>query len=156
MSDTCRLFSPFGDPWPSCLLPSHNLDSILKSRDITLSTQMHLVKAMIFFSSHVWMSELDHKEYWVRNNWCSWTLVLEETLESSLGCNEIKPVNPKGNQSWIFIGRIDAEAKAPIIRPLDVKNWLTGKDYDAGKDWRQEKRTTKDEMVGWHHWLNVH
>ena len=103
------------------------------------------------------MWELDHKEYWVPKNWCSWTVVLEKTLESPLGCNEIKPVNPKENQSWTFIGRANADAEAPILWPLDANNWLTGKDPDAGKEWRQEEKgTTEDEMVGWHHWLKVH
>ena len=91
-----------------------NLDSIIKSRDITLPTKVHLVKAMIF-SSHEWMCELDHKESWAPKNWCFWTVVLEKTLESPLNCKEIKPVNPKGNQFWIFIGKIDAEAEAPIL-----------------------------------------
>ena len=90
-------------------------------------------------------------------NWCFWTLVLDKTLESPLDCKEIQPVNPKGNQSWIFIGRTDAEAETPIVWPPDAKNWLTGKDPDAEKDWRQkEKGTTEDEMVGWHHWLDGH
>ena len=88
-------------------------------------------------------------------NWCFWTMVLEKTLESSLDCKEIKPVNPKGNQSWIFIGRNDAEAETPILWPPDVENWLTGKDPDAGKDWGPEKKgMTEDEMVGQHYWLN--
>ena len=101
------------------------------------------------------MWELDHKESWAPKNWCFWTVVLEKTLESPLDCKEMKPVNPKGNQSWIFIGRTDAEA--PIFWLPDVKNWLIGKDTDAGKDWRQEeKEMTEDEMVGWHHWLNGH
>ena len=103
------------------------------------------------------MWDLDHKESWVPKNWCFWTVVLEKTLESPLDCEEIKPVNPKGNQPWIFIGRTDAEAETPILWPPDVKNWLLGKDLDAGKDWRQEKKgTTEDEMVGWHHWLDGH
>ena len=90
-------------------------------------------------------------------NWCFWTVVLEKTLESPLDCKEIKPVNPKGNQSWILTGRTDAEAEeAPILRPPDAKSQLIGKDPDAGKDWRQEKGTTEDEMVGWHHRLNGH
>ena len=93
-----------------------------------------------FSSSHVWMWVLDHKESWVPKNWCFWTVVLDKTLESPMNCKEIKPVNPKGNQSWIFIGRTDAEAEAPILRPPDVKNWLIGKDPDAGKDWRQEEK----------------
>ena len=99
------------------------------------------------------MWELDHKEGWAPKNWCFWTVVLEKTLESPLECKEIKPVNPKGNWSWIFIGKTDAEAEAPILWPPDVKkNWLIGKDPDAGRDWRQkEKGTTEDEMVGWHH-----
>ena len=96
------------------------------------------------------------KESWELKNWCFWTVVLDKTLESLLKCKEIKPVNPKGNQSWIFIGRTDAEAETPILWPPDVKNWLVGKDPDDGKDWRQEKGMTKDEMVGWYHWLNGH
>ena len=107
-----------------------------------------------FSSGHVWMWELDSKESWVLRNWCFWTVVLEKTLESPLDCKEIKPVNCKEIQSWIFIGRTDAEAEALILWPLDAKNWLTGKDPDAGKDSEQEKRATEDEMVGWHHWLN--
>ena len=94
--------------------------------------------------------------YWLPKNWCFWTVVLEKTLESSLDC-KIKPVNPKGNQSWIFIGRNDAEAEAPILWPPNVKNWFLGKDPDAGKDWRQEEKgMTEDEMVGWHYWLDGH
>ena len=127
-----------------------NLDSILKSRDITLSTKVHLVKA----SSHVWMWQLDYKESWMLKNWCFWTVVLEETLERPLD-SKIKPVNPKGNLPSIFIGRTDAKDEAPILWPSDAKNWLLGKDPDAGKDWRWEgKGTTEDEMVGWHHWLD--
>ena len=103
------------------------------------------------------MWELDYKESWVPKNWCFWTVVLEKTLESPLNCKEIHPVHPKGNQSWIFIGRTDAEAKTPILWPPDVKNWLIGKDSDAGNDWRwEEKGMTEDEMVGWHHWLDGH
>ena len=101
------------------------------------------------------MWDLDNKKGWVLKNWCLRTVVLEKALESPLGCKEIKPVNPKGNQPWIFIGKTDAEAEAPILWPPDVKNWLIGKDPDAGKDWRQqEKGMTEDEMVGWHRWLN--
>ena len=108
-----------------------------------------------FSSGHVWMWELDHKESWVPKNWCFGIVVLEKSLQSPLDCKEIKPVHPKGNQSWIFTGRTDAEAEAPILWPRDVKNWLTGKDPDAGKDWRwEEKGMTEDEMIGWHHWLN--
>ena len=108
-----------------------------------------------FSSSHVWMWELDSKESWGLKNWCFWTVVLKKTLESPLDSKEIKPVHPKGNQLWIFIGRIDAEA--PILWPPDAKNWLIWKDPDGGKDWRQkEKGMTEDEMVGWHHLLNGH
>ena len=103
------------------------------------------------------MWELDHKEAWVLKNWCFWTVVLEKTLESPLDCKEIKPVNPKGNQSWTFIGMTDPEAKAPIPWPPDVKSWLIIKDPDAGKDWRQEEKgMMEDEMVEWLHWLNGH
>ena len=109
-----------------------------------------------FSSSHVWMWKLDYKESWVQKNWCFWTVVLEKTLESPLDCKEIQPVHPKGNQSWVFIRRTDAEAEAPILGPPDVKNWLIGKDPDAGKDWRQQKGTAEDEMVGWHHRLDGH
>ena len=101
------------------------------------------------------MWELDHKEGWVPKNWCFWTTVLEKTLESPLDCKEIQPVNPKGNQSWIFIGRTDAEA--PILCPPDAKTWLIRKDPEAGKDWGQEEQgMTEDEMIGWHHLLNGH
>ena len=109
-----------------------------------------------FSSSHVQMWELDYKESWVPKNWCFWILVLEKTLESPLDCKEIQPVHPKGNQSWIFIGRADDEAETPLLWPPDAKNWLIWKDPDAGKDWRQEKGMTEDEMVGWPHWLNGH
>ena len=108
-----------------------------------------------FSFGHLWMLELDHKEGWALKNWCLSTVVLEKTLESPLDCKEIQPVNPKGNQPWIFIGRTDAEAEAPVLWPLDVKNLLLGKDPDAGKDWRQEEKwMTEDKMVEWHHWLN--
>ena len=103
------------------------------------------------------MWELGHKEGWASKNWCFWTVVLEKTLESSFDFKEIKAVNPKGNQSWIFIGRTDAEAEAPILGPPDEKNLLIGKDPHAGKGWGQEEKgTTEDEMFGWHHWLNGH
>ena len=108
-----------------------------------------------FSSSLVWMWELDHKEVWAAKNGCFWTVVLEKTPESPLDCKETKSVNRKENQSWIFIERTDAEAEAPIFWPPDVKNWLTGKNPHAWKDWRwEEKGTTEDEMVGWHHRLN--
>ena len=107
-----------------------------------------------FSSSHVWMWELDHKDSWTPKNQCFWTVVLKKTLESPLDSKEIKLVHPKGNQSWMFIGRTDAEAEAPILRPPDAKILLIGKDPDAGKDWRQEEMgMTEDEMVGWHDWL---
>ena len=133
-----------------------NLDSILKSRDITLSTGPSS-QGDGFSSGHAWMWELDYKESWAPKNWCFWTVVLEKTLESPLNCKESQSVHPKGNQSWIFIGRTDVEAETPILWPPDVKNWLVWKDPDAGKDWRQEEKgTTEGEMVGWHHWLNGH
>ena len=133
----------------SSLEESYNkLDSMLKSRDITLLTKVHIVKAMFF---PVWIWELDHKQGWTKN-WCFWTVVLEKTLESPLDYKEIKPVNPKGNQSQIFIGRTYDEAEAPILWLPDAKNWLIGKARDAGKNWRwEEKGTTENEMVGWHH-----
>ena len=110
-----------------------------------------------FSSSHVWMWELDYKKSWVLKNWCFWTVVLEKTLESPLDCKEIQPVHPKGDQSWIFIGRTDAEAETPILWPPDEKNWLIWRDPDAGEDWGwEEKGTTEDEMVGWYHWLDGH
>ena len=106
-----------------------------------------------FSSSHVWMWDLDHKKAWAPKNWCFWTVVLARTLQSLRDCKEIKPVYPKGNQFWIFNGRTDAEA--PVLGPPDGKSWLTGKDPEAGKDWRQEEKgLTEHEMVGWHHWLS--
>ena len=110
-----------------------------------------------FSSSHVQLWELDHKEGRGPKNWCFWTVVLEKTLERPLNCKEIKPVNPKGNQPWLFIGRTGAEVEASILWPPDAKSWLIGKDPDAGKDWRQEEKgMTEDEMVEWHHWLSGH
>ena len=108
-----------------------------------------------FSSSHVWMWELDHKESWVQKNWCFWTVLLQKTLKNPTDSKEVKSVNSKGNQSWIFIGRTAAEAEAPIIWPPDAKSWLTRKYPDVGKDWRQEEKgMTEDEMVGWRHWLD--
>ena len=104
-----------------------------------------------FTSSHIWMWKLDHKEGWVPKNWCFWTVVLEKTLESPLDCKEIKLINPKGNQSWIFIGRTDAEAETPILWPPDAKNWLIWKDPDAGKDWRQEEKRMRWVASPTHH-----
>ena len=126
-----------------------NLDSILKSRDITLPTKVCLVKAMVFpVVMYRGMWELDYKESWGLKNWCVWTVVLEKTLESPLDCKEIQPVNPKGNQSWTFIGRTDAEAEAPILWPPDEKSWFIWKDPDDGKGWKQkENGMTEDEMV---------
>ena len=114
-------------------------------------------KSYGFSISHVWMWELDCKESWTPKSWWFWTVVLEKTLESPLDFKEIQPANAKGNQSLVFIGRTDAEAEAEILWPPDAKNWLTGKDLDAGKDWRQEEKgTTEDEMVGWQHRLDGH
>ena len=127
---------------------------MLKSRESTLPAKVCLVKAVVF---QVWMWELDHREGWAPKNWWFETVVLEETLESPLDSMEIKPDNPKGNQSWIFIGRTAAEAEAPILWTPDGKNWLLGKDRDAVKDWRpEEKGTAEYEMVGWHHQLDGH
>ena len=110
-----------------------------------------------FSSSHVWMWELDSKESWVPKNWCFWTVVLEKSLESPLDCKEIQPVHSEGDQSWIFTRRTDAEAETPILWLPDAKNWLIGKDPDAGKDWSQEEQgTIEDEMIGWHHQLDGH
>ena len=134
-----------------------NLDSIFKSGDITLSTKVRLVKATDFPSDHVWMWELDYKESWVPKNWCFWTVVLEKTLVSPLDRKAIQPVYPKGNQSWMFIGRTDVEAGTPILWLPDANSWLIWKDLDTGKDRRwEEKGMTEDEMVGWHHQLNGH
>ena len=124
------------------------LDSTLKSDNGPSS------ESYGFSRSHVRMWELDYKESWVPKNWCFWTVVFEKTPESPLDCKEIQPVNPKGNQSWIFIGRSDAEAETPILWSPHAKNWLIGKDPVARKDWRQDKGMTEDEMAGWHHWLD--
>ena len=103
------------------------------------------------------MWELEYKENWVLKNWCFWTVVLEKTPESPLDYKKIQPVHPKGYQSWVFIERTDAEAETPILWPPNAKNWLTGKDPDAGQDWRQEEKgTTEDELIPWHHRLNGH
>ena len=109
-----------------------------------------------FSSGHVWMWDLDYKKSWALKTWCFWTVVLEKTLEGPLNCKEIQPVHPKGDQSWVFIGRTDVEGETPILWPPYVKSWLIWKDPDAGKDWGQEKGTTEDRMVGWHHRLNGH
>ena len=110
-----------------------------------------------FSSGHVWKWELDCEESWAPKNWCFWTVVLEKTLESPLDCKEIQPAPPKGDQSWMSIGRTDVEAETPILWTPDVKSWLIWKDPDVGKDRRQEEKgMTEDEMVGCHHWLNGH
>ena len=133
-------------------------------------TRQHIKKQRLYFvnkgppsqgygfsSDHAWMWELDYKQSWALKNWCFSTVVLEKTLESLLDCKGIQPVHPKGDQSWIFIGRTEVEAETPILWSPDAKNWLIGKDPDIGKDWGQEKKgTTEDETVGWHHRLNRH
>ena len=141
-----------------------NLDSILKSRDITFSDKGLFSQSYGFSSSHVCIWELDYKESWAPKNWCFWTVVLEKTLVSPCkeiqpckDCKEIQPVSPKGNQSWIFIGRTDAEAETPILWPPKAKNQLIGKDPDAEKNWwQEEKGTTEDEMVRWHYQPDGH
>ena len=133
-----------------------NLDGLLKSIHY-FANKGPFSQNYGFSSSHVWMWELDYKESWVLKNSCFWTVVLEKTFKSPLDCKRIQPVHPKGDQSWVFIGRTDVEAETPILWQTDVKNWLIEKDPDAGKDWRQkEKGTTEDKMVGWHHWLDGH
>ena len=133
-----------------------NLESTIKSRQ-----QRHYFvnkglssQGYGFSSGHVWMWELDYKESWALNNWCIWTVVLEKTLDSPLDCKETQAVHPKGNRSWVFIGRTEAET--PILWPPHAKSWLIWEDPDAGKDWGQEKGTTEDEMVGCCHWFNGH
>ena len=129
----------------------------IKKQSITLPTKVHLAKALGFFSGHVWMWELDYKESWAPKNWCFWTVVLENTLESALDCKGIQPVHSTGNQSWIFIGRTDTKPEILILWPPAMKDWHIGKDPDAGNDWRwEEKGTTEDEMVGWHDRCNGH
>ena len=129
-----------------------NLDSILKSRDITLPTKVHLVKAMVFPVVMYGCESWTVKKAEQRKNWCFWSVVLEKTPESPLDCKEIQPVHPKGDQSWVFIGRTDAEAETPVLWPPHEKSWLIGKDNDAVRDWGlEEKGMTEDEMAGWHH-----
>ena len=130
---------------------------LIKNRDITLPTKVRLVKAMVFPVVMYGCDSWTIKKIWAQKNWCFWTVMLEKTLESPLDCKEIKPVNLKGNQSWIFIGRTAAEGEIPILWPPDANRRFIGKDPDAGKDWRQEEKgSTEDEMVGWHHWLDEH
>ena len=113
------------------------------------------VSIFLLYSKVIQLWELDYKESWALKNWCFWTVVLEKTLESPLDCKEIQPIHPKGDKSWVFIGRTEVEAETPILWPPDAKSWLIGKDLDAGKDWRQEEKgTTEDEMAGWHHRLD--
>jgi len=136
--------------------PMTNLDGIKKQRHL-FANKGPSSQSYGFSSSHVWMWELDYKKSWPPKNWCFWTVVLEKTLESPLDCKEIQPVHPKGNQSWIFIRRTDAEAETPILWPPDAKNRLIWKDPDAGKDWGwEEKGTIEDEIVVCHHPLNGH
>ena len=131
-----------------------NLDSVLKSRHIFAYKGPHS-QSYGFSGSCVQVWELDHKKGWVLKNWCFQVVVLEKTLESPLDCKEIKPVNPKGNPPWIFIGKTDTEA--PILWPPDAKSWLIGKDPDVGENWGQEEKVvTEDEMTGWHYWFNGH
>ena len=133
-----------------------NLDSIFKSRDI-ICNKGPSSQGFGFSSGHVWMWELDCEESWALKNWCFWNIVLEKTLENPLNCREIHPVHSKGDQSWVFIGRTNTEAEAPILWQPHAKSWLIGKDPDAGRDWGQEEKgTTEDEMAVWHHWLNGH
>ena len=133
-----------------------NLDSVLKSKDTILPAKFSLIKAMVF-PIIMYGCELDHKESWALKNWCFGTVVLTKALESPFDSKEIKAVNPKGNQSWIFTGRTDTEAEAPILWPPMWRTDSLEKNPDAGKDWRQEKKmTTEDEMVGWHHQFNGH
>ena len=139
----------------STLLVIYNC--ILKKQRHYFSNKGPSSQGYAFSSGHVWVWELDCEENWALENWCFWTVVLEKTLESPLDCKDIQLVHPKGSQPWIFIGRTDVEAEAPILWPPDMKNWLTGKDSDAGKDWRQEEKgTTENEMIGRHYRLNGH
>ena len=147
----------------NCNLPGSSVHGIFQARVL----RQHIKKQRHYFAnegpssqcygfsnSHVWMWELHYKESWAPKNWWFWTLMLAKTLETILDCKEIQPVHPK-DQSWMFIGRTDAESESPMLWPPNTKNWLIWKDPDAGKDWRQEEKgTTEDKMVGWHHRLN--
>ena len=117
---------------------------------------MYTYAWFMYMDGHVWMWELDCEQSWAPKNWCFWTVVLEKTLESPLDCKEIQPVHPKGNQSWVFIGKTDVEPEAPIFWPPDAKSWFIWKDLNTGQVWRQKKGTTEDEMVRWYHRLNGH
>ena len=144
--------------WFSCIYVQNKPKQRIKKQRHYFANKGTSSQSYGLSSSHVWMWELDHREGWAPNNWCFfWTVVLQKTLESPLDCKEIQPVNSNRNQSWIFIGRTDAGAEAPVLWPPDAKNCLTGKDPDAGKDWRQEaKGMIENEMFGWHHWLDGH
>ena len=132
-----------------------NLDSILKRERHYFASQGPSSQGYGFSRGHVWMWELNYKESWAPKNWCFWVVLLEKILESPFDCKEIQPVLPRGDQSWVFIGRTDAEAETPILWPPDTESWLIWRDPDAGKDWGQEKKgMTEDDIVGWHHWLN--
>ena len=134
-----------------------NLDSILKKQSYYFANKGPSSQGDGFPSGHVGMWELDCEESWALKNWCFWTVVLEKTHGSPLDCKEIQPVHPKGDQSWVFIGRTDVEAETAILWPPDAKSWLIWKDPDAGKDWGQEEKgTTEDEIAGWHHWVDGH
>ena len=134
-----------------------NLNSHIKKQRHYFTNKGRSSQGYGFSSSHVWMWELDYKESWALRNWWFWTVVLKKTHESPLDSKDVKPLHPKGNQSWIFIGRTDAEAESLVLWPPDAKNWLIGKDPDAGEDWRQEEKgMTEDEIFGWHHRCNGH
>ena len=143
LKDTCSLEETYDQP-----------RQYIKKQRHYFANKGPFSQSYVFSNSHVDV-RVDYKESWVPKNWCFWTMVLEKTLESPLDCKEVQPVHPNVNQSWIFIGRTDAEAETPILRSPDVKSWLIGKDPDAGKDWRwKEKGMTEDEMAGWQHQLN--
>ena len=134
-----------------------NLDSNIKKQRHYFANKGLSSQGYGFSSGHVWMWELDCEESWVPKNWCFWSVVLEKTLESPLDHKKIQPVHPNRDQSWVFTGRTDAESETPVLWPPDAKNWLLGKDPDAGRDWGQEEKgTTEDEMAGWCHWLDGH
>ena len=161
---------PFSIPWPCGVRWGVSLSMFLTLLSEVVTPRQHSKKQGHYFAnkgpssqsygfscSHVWMWELDYKESWALKNWCFWTAVLEKTLESLLDCKEIQPVHLKGDQSWIFSERTDAEAETPILWPPDTKNWHIWKDPDAGKVWRQEEKgMTEDEMAGWYHWCDGH
>ena len=140
----------------------NSVKAVLRGRFIAIQAclkkqEKSQINNLTVSGSHTWMWELDYKESWALKIWSFWTAVLDKTVESPWDCKKIQPVHPKGDQSWVFIGRTDVQAETPILWPSDVNSWLTWKGPDAGKDWRwEEKGTTEDEMVGWLHWLNGH